>query len=169
MLFTDPDHIDATVASILIADKGAELEPLEVTRARHQESRLAVELNRVIAAIRAGMDPVLAAGQTREIQAGIATAKSVVERWERSHERVVPLSEADVRTVLSDADDLVQLLRTADRIGRAGLYQSFGISLKYEREAATGRELVRVRSQLCRGGGSPSPRTERPQYHHMCW
>lgn len=72
------------------------MEPLEVTRARHQESRLAVELNRVIAAIRAGMDPVLAAGQTREIQTGIATATSVVERWERSHERVVPLSEADV-------------------------------------------------------------------------
>ena len=89
-----------------------------------------------------------------EIQAGIATANAVVERWERSHERVVPLSEADVRAVLSDADDLVQLLHTADRIGRAGVYQSFGISLKYEREAATGRELVRVRSQLCGGGGS---------------
>lgn len=84
----------------------------------------------------------------------IATANAVVERWERSHERVVPLSEADVRAVLSDADDLVQLQHTADRIGRAGVYQSFGISLKYEREAATGGELVRVRSRLCGGGGS---------------
>ena len=65
----DPDHIDATVESILIADKGAELEPLEVTRARRPESRLAVELIQVIAAIRADMNPVLVAGQTHEIQA----------------------------------------------------------------------------------------------------
>jgi hypothetical protein len=61
--FTDSDHIDATVESILKADKGAEIEPLEVTQAWHQERRLVVELNRIIAAIRAGMDPVLASGQ----------------------------------------------------------------------------------------------------------
>jgi hypothetical protein len=98
---------------------------------------------------------VFEGGQPR---AGIATTNSIVERWERSHERVVPRSEADVRAVLSHADCLLQLLRTADRIGRAGVYDPFGISLKYEREA-TGRELVRVRSQPCGGGGSRPLRT----------
>ena len=55
------------------AEKNNDAEPPDVTRARLHERRLEEELNRVIAAIRAGMDPALAAGQTREIQASIAT------------------------------------------------------------------------------------------------
>src|ERR1035441_5120381 len=101
------------------AEKNNDAEPPDVTRARLHERRLEEELNRVIAAIRAGMDPALAAGQTREIQASIATAKSVIERWERSHERVAPLTEADVRIVLGQAADLTRLLQTGDRVERA--------------------------------------------------
>lgn len=149
----DKNHIDETLASILAAEMNNDAEPPDVTQARLHERRLGEELNRVIAAIRAGMDPALAAGQTREIQAGIATAKSVIERWERSHERIAPLTEADVRVVLGQAADLSRLLQTGDRVERAGVYRELGISLKYEKEAATGRELVRARSQLCRGGG----------------
>ena len=98
-------------------------------------------------------DPQLAAPQTRQVQASIAAADSIIGRWGQSNRQVAPLVEADVRIVLADTADLAQLLDTADRVERARIYEQLGISLKYEKEAATGRELVRARSQLCRGGG----------------
>ena len=149
----DPDHIDATIQSILEADNRAEAEPAEVTQARQSRRRLEIELDRLIAAIRAGMDPKLAAPQTREVQARIEVAHSTIQRWGRSNQRIAPLIEADVRIILADAADLTRLLQTGDRIDRARVYQQLGLSLRYEKIAATGRELVRARSQLCRGGG----------------
>jgi site-specific DNA recombinase len=151
--FADPQHIEATVQSIIKADEHAEAEPAEVTQARHNRHRLQTELDRLIAAIRAGMDPQLAALQTREVQSRIATADSAIERWERSNQRIAPLHERDVRLVLADTADLIRLLQTADRVERGRIYQQLGLILRYEKEAATGRELVHARSQLCGGGG----------------
>lgn len=158
---TSPDHLDATIASIIAADRESHTERPQVASARLQMQRLETELDRLIAAIRAGMDPALAAPQTREIQGRIAQAKSLIERSERSRERVGLLTEADVRAVLGETRDLVQLVRQADRIERAALYQALNLSLRYERKAATGQELVHVRSQLCRGGGTVSQRAAR--------
>ncbi|HVM13022.1 MAG TPA: recombinase family protein [Egibacteraceae bacterium] len=112
---TDPDHIDATVAAILAADRSAEAEPNEVVRARRRRQRLALELDRMLAAIRAGMDPVLAASQTRKIQAEIADAHSTIEGWERSQINAVPLDEDEVRDALTNAGGLVVMLAEADR------------------------------------------------------
>jgi site-specific DNA recombinase len=134
---TDSCHLDTTLASILDADTKADAEPSEVARARQQHHRLQVEMDRVFAAIRAGVDPTVAAAQTREIQSGIATASAAIERWERSQQRTAPLTEADVRAVLTEAEDLVRLLRDANRVERAGIYRELGLSLKYEKEAAT--------------------------------
>ncbi len=150
---TDGEHLDATVDAILTADRAASPEPAEVTRARRQQERLRVELDRILAAIRAGMDPELAAGETRKIQADIATAGAVVDRWEKTADRVAPLTEAAVRAVIADAGGLVGLLDAADRSERAVLYGALGLTLRYEKEAPTGRELVRVRLELCGGGG----------------
>ena len=108
-------HLDSTVAAILAADKKADAEPPEVTQARHREQRLGVELERVLAAIRAGMDPVLAAGQTRKIQADLMAARSVIERWGHSHEPPPPLGEPGVRAVLTEARGLVKLLEEQPR------------------------------------------------------
>jgi hypothetical protein len=58
-----------------------------------------------------------------------------------------------VRAVLTEARGLVKLLDAADRIERAALYRALGLSLRYEKEAPTGRELIRARLELCRGGG----------------
>jgi hypothetical protein len=55
--------------------------------------------------------------------------------------------------VVAGAADLTRLLQTGDRIDRSRVYQQFGLTLGYEKIAATGRELVHARSQLCRGGG----------------
>lgn len=150
---TDPDHLDATVAAIQTADEKADTEPADVTQARNREHRLAVELDRMLAAVRAGMDPTLAAGQTRKIQTDIMAARSIIERWGRSHERPTQLTEADLRAVLTETRGLVKLLGEADRIERAALYRALGLSIRYEKEAPTGRELVRAQLELCGGGG----------------
>jgi hypothetical protein len=57
-----------------------------------------------------------------------------------------------VRTVLDEAADLMQLADSSGRPERDTHYRPLSLSLVYETEAATGRELVRARSQLCRGG-----------------
>lgn len=150
---TDRDHIEATVTAIVAADRSAEAEPAEVAGARRQSQRLEVELERMLAAIRAGMDPALAAGQTRNIQADIATARSVIEQWERSHRSAVPLKQCDVRDALTQAGGLVLMLARSDRAERAALYQALGLRLRYEKQAPTGEERVHAQLELCRGGG----------------
>jgi len=150
---TDPDRLDSTVATIVDADEQAEIEPAEVTRARHQRHHLETELERLLAAIRAGMDPILAAGATRKIQAELRSAECLVEEWERSQGRTLPLGEAKVRAALAETSGLVRLLAEADRADRTDLYQALGIQLRYEREGSTGRERVHAQSTLRSGGG----------------
>lgn len=150
---TQPDQLDTTVAAILDADKQANPEPSDVTGARRNRQRLHLELDRVLAAIRAGMAPVLATAQTREIQAEIAAATTVVERWEQSQQRSAPLSEQDVRRALAHAGGPLDVLTGADRTDRAALYRALGISLRYEKDTATGLERVHARSQLTCSGG----------------
>jgi len=77
----------------------------------------------------------------------------VVERWARGCERPAPLAERDVRSVLSNARDLVELLGAAEHTKRANLYQALGLGLCYEKAAPTGRERVRARLELSGGGG----------------
>jgi DNA invertase Pin-like site-specific DNA recombinase len=149
----DPTHVEDTIAAVLGADTASGVEPAEVTQARHRERRLGVELERVLAALRAGMDPALAASQTRKIQANIVGARSAIERWERSHERPTPLHEEEVRAVLVEAQGMISLLAAAERSERAALYRSLGLALRYERKAPTGQELVHARLELCGGGG----------------
>ena len=150
---TEPDRIDATVAAVVHADKATGAEPAAITQAHQRERRLEVELERVLAALRAGMDPALAAGQTRKIQADIVATRSVIDEWEKSRERPTALAEADVRAALTEAGGLITLLWEADRTERASLYGALGLSLRYEKEAPTGREVVRARLELSRGGG----------------
>jgi hypothetical protein len=94
----------------------------------------------MLAAIRAGMDPELAASQTPKIQADIAAAESVIGKWERSHTRQRPLSESEVREALTQAGGLVLMLANADRAERAALYRALGLTLRYEKQAPTGQE-----------------------------
>lgn len=148
-----PEAIDATVAAILRADGGSTGEPVEVTEARRRSRELHVELDRMLAAIRAGMDPELAAGETKKIQGEIAAAAALITRWEQSTEGVAPLTETQVRAALLEAEGLIGLLDRADRADRADLYRALGLTLRYNKEAATGVERIHVRSQLSSSGG----------------
>ena len=106
----------------------------------------------MLAAIRAGVDPVIAATETRKIQADIIAAESVIDRWELSGERSSPLTDVDVREAIVVAGGLVGLLDEADRAERTALYRALGLRLSYEKQR-TGRELVHARLDLCSSGG----------------
>jgi hypothetical protein len=67
--FTAPKELEATAARIVRVDTEKVREPASVTHARREAERLGQELDRIIAAIRAGMDPVLTPDATRSIQA----------------------------------------------------------------------------------------------------
>ncbi len=70
------------------------------------------------------------------------TARATVDPWEHSAERTAPLTEEAVRLAFAEAGGIVGLLRECDRTERAELYKAFGLSLTYEKEAATGEERV---------------------------
>ena len=149
---TNPDHLDATVAAIIDADESNHRrEPAPVTRARRDTHRLAVELDRLLAAIRAGVDPVLAAGETRKVQLELAAAEATIRAWDDSPDRTQPLTHDQVLVALTAAGGIVGLLKGADRTQRSKLYTELGITIAYQRDAAT--ERVLVRSQLSGGGG----------------
>ena len=149
------------MATFREADDEADTEPADVARARNREHRLAVALDRMLDAVRAGMDPTLVAGRTRKIQTDIMTARSIIERWARSHDRPTQLGEADLRAVLTATSGLVKLLGEAERIEQAAPCSPLGLSLKYEKEAPTGRELVRAQLEPNGGGGSIGSRAAR--------
>lgn len=62
-ILTDPGHIDTTVATVLRADAKADPEPPDKRQARRQCQRLELELDRMLAAIRASMDPTWLPGR----------------------------------------------------------------------------------------------------------
>lgn len=152
-VLTGPDAIDSTIAAVLEADHAAGAEPADVATARRRHQRLQSELDRILAAIRAGMDPALAARETRSIQDELSAVESTIQRWEREPDRIAPLTESAVRETLAGAGSLVHLLQRADRVDRAKLYQALGISLRYTKEAATGLEVIQARLELRSSGG----------------
>jgi site-specific DNA recombinase len=149
----DDAHLDATVAAILAADQPTQGEPAAVTQARRRQQKLSKELDRLLAAIRAGMDPDLAVPETKKIQAELALLAAVIENSAGSSDLPAPLTEAEVRAALTEAGGLIQLLDSAGRTERAEMYRALGLSLRYEKTAATGQERVHARLQLKRSGG----------------
>ncbi|GAC1611369.1 MAG: hypothetical protein NVS3B26_23780 [Mycobacteriales bacterium] len=100
------------------------------------------------------MDPDLAVPETKKIQAQLAQLTAVIENSAGSSDRPAPLTEAEVRAALTQAGGLIRLLDTACRTDRAEMYRALGLSLRYEKTAATGQERVHARLQLKRSGGS---------------
>jgi hypothetical protein len=81
----------------------------------------------------------------------IAQARAVIEHWEGSHERVDPLTEADVRAVLDEAADLMQLVDRSDRAERPPA-TGRSTSPSYTKEKLRPGGNSSARSQLCQGG-----------------
>ena len=105
---------------MLAADATHAPEPPKVQAARRALRDLPVELDRVLAAIRAGMDPNLAVITTQQIQRDLAAAKATISAWEQQHDAPAPLTADDIREALGHAGDLAALLAGAERETRAG-------------------------------------------------
>ena len=114
--------LDSTVAVVLTADAECGSGLAHISATRRRQKQLSTELDRMLAAIRAGMDPRLAAGETRKIQAELAVATETIRDWELSDEPTRSLTEAQVREVIGSASALIQVLEEADRTDRAELY-----------------------------------------------
>jgi site-specific DNA recombinase len=84
---TDVEHRETTIAAVLAADATQAPEPPEVQAARRALRDLPVELDRVLAAIRAGMDPDLAVITTKQIQRDLAAAEATITAWEQATHR----------------------------------------------------------------------------------
>lgn len=96
------------MTAVLAAETDQPTEPTEIQTARRALRELPVELDRVLAAIRAGMDPDLATSTTKQIQRELAAARATITTWEHEDQHAQPLSAADIAWALDHAGaDLV--------------------------------------------------------------
>ena len=148
---TDPDNREATIDAVLAAEADHPAEPAEIQAARRALRELPVELDRVLAAIRAGMDPDLATSTTRQIQRELTAAQTTIASWEDEHQHAQPLSAEDIHQALEHAGDLAGLLAEAERETRARLYRTLDLVLNLD--PVGDPPTLDVRLQLCGGGG----------------
>lgn len=146
---TDADHRADTIAAVLAAEAERQPEPAHVARARRGLRELPVELERVLDAIRAGMDPQLATATTRNIQAELAAAEATLAAWHADHDQQQPLTAEDVVAALDHAGNLAALLAGAERESRARLYRTLDLDLQLDPL----QETLAARLQLHGGGG----------------
>ncbi|MDP1820909.1 MAG: recombinase family protein [Acidimicrobiales bacterium] len=148
---TDPGHRADTIAAVLDAEPESPAEPAQVQAARRAVRELPVELDRVLAAIRAGMDPELATRTTRQIQHDLAAAQATLAAWNADDHRPAPLTADDITAALEHAGDLAGLLAEAERETRARLYRTLDLVLNLD--PVGDPPTLDVRLQLCGGGG----------------
>lgn len=148
---TGPEHRGTTIAAVRDADAAAAPEPPEVQTARRALRDLPGELDRVLAAIRAGMDPDLAVATTKQIQRDLATANTTVTAWEHNHDTPSPLTADEISEALDHAGNLAAMLSEAERETRARLYQALDLELNLNPVGEP--PTLDVRLQLCGGGG----------------
>ena len=145
-----PQPRAATIVAVLAAETDQPAEPAEIQTARRASRELPVELDRVLAAIRAGMDPDLATSTTKQIQRELTAAQATITTWEHEHQRPQPLSAADVGRAPEHAGDLAGLLAEAERETRARLYRTLDLVLNLD--PVGDPPTLDIRLQLCGGG-----------------
>jgi hypothetical protein len=136
---------------VLAAEADQPAEPAEIQAARRALRELPVELDRVLAAIRAGMDPNLATSTTKQIQAELAAAEATIAAWEHANQPSLPLAADDIHQALEHAGDLAGILAEAERETRARLYRTLDLVLNLD--PVGDPPTLDVRLQLCGGGG----------------
>lgn len=149
-----PDRIGALAAEVVAADEAAVVDP-RVAGARRQAVEAQRKIERHLAALEAGLDPALVAERTRQAQAELATAETVLHLAPSSPD---PLTIEEVVATLEAVRRLPDLLEDADPETRHQVYKSLSISLRYRRDGQ--QEFVKVDAGLkgvdlgCVGGGT---------------
>lgn len=148
---TGPEHRDATIDAVLAADAERPAEPANVQQARRAQAELPVELDRIISAIRAGMDPDLATAATKQIQRDLAAAHATITAYELKNTKARTLTRDEITAALDHAGSLAQMLHDSERETRARLYQALNLELNLDPVGES--PTLDVRLQLCGGGG----------------
>ena len=143
------DRRAGTIAAVLAAEAEEPPEPALVAAARRSLRELPVELDRVLDAILAGMDPQLATGTTRKIQTELAAADATLAAWDAKHDPQPPLTADDIATALDQGGNLTALLVESERETRARLYRTLDLDLQLDPI----HETLAARLQLDGGGG----------------
>ena len=149
---TDAEHRASTLAAVIGAEANPEPDTPEVRAAKRAVRQLPVELDRVLAAVRAGMDPALAAVTTKQIQRELSAAHSALAAWNAAAgDTPRPPSPEELTAALDQAGNIAALLSAAERETRARLYQALDLDLHLD--PVGDPPTLEARLQLCGGGG----------------
>jgi chemotaxis regulatin CheY-phosphate phosphatase CheZ len=106
-------------------------EPPEIGRARSLAKDARDRLDRYMNAIEKGMDPALYVERSRAAQLELAAAEAIIRSYDADLEQ--PLTDDDLRNLLSRLDSIMRLLDHADAAERRGFYAELGLKLAYAR------------------------------------
>jgi hypothetical protein len=162
----EPDRLEDTCSRLAAAGESASAEAGREEAARRTLADCAERLARE--ALEAGTDPALVARWISEVQA----ERKVAEEELRRRRPAAALTEDDIRAMVENVGDLVDVLEAAEPATKAALYEGLGLALTYEPSERrvlveadlSGVRPVRVggatpdhygRSQLRRGAETP--------------
>jgi site-specific DNA recombinase len=161
---TSAERLDATVAEILEADRQQFDEPPELRRAQREADDARKRLDQHLAALDAGMDPILLTERTRTAQADLAAAKTVIDSYGSSKTR--EMTGDQVYGLLKSVGGLTALLGEADTEVRQRVYRSAGVHLRYQRTEKGEKITACLRVGLFRVGG---PSRANPDWRIQPW
>ncbi len=156
---SSPERLDATVAAILDADKHQSGEPAELRLARRQAHEARKKLDQYLAALDAGLDPVLVTERTRAAQVELAAATAVIDTYRGSEPHL--LTGREVHELLEGVGGLTTLLAHSDTAERQRVYRAAGVCLRYHRSEEGEKVIASLRVGLSRVGG--------PDYSNPEW
>ncbi|WP_233605794.1 hypothetical protein [Micromonospora sp. Llam0] len=117
----------ATLQAIADA-KHNDADQQHIAVAREKLAIIQTKLDRYRAALEAGTDPALVQQWTTQVQAETATAEAEL-RQVTGRRAMTP---AEIQTVVEELSGIANVLRTADPVDKAQVYQQLGLRLTYK-------------------------------------
>jgi hypothetical protein len=142
------------VAAVLDADNHQSSEPVELRRARRQAHEARKKLDQYLAALDAGLDPVLVTERTRAAQVELAAATAVIDTYKGSGSGLLTGQEVHE---LQGIGGLTTLLAHSDTAERQRVYRAAGVCLRYQRSKEGEKVIASLRVGLSRVGGPIDP------------
>jgi len=155
-------NLDDTIAEMLEHAALVDNEPPEARRARILANQAQDKLSRYLDAIEKGMDPALYVERAKTAQQELANAQAVIAQ----HAPVdkAPLSEDDLRQLLTRLGSIVGLLQHANPDERRQFYQELGLHLAYQRQADHEKVRASLGVEFFRVGGGTLYKNPRGLY-----
>ena len=123
----DPEHLDETCAQLAAATLEADdAETARVEAARRALADCDARLNRYRAALDGGADPTVVAAWISEAQGEKLAAQRTLSSVQRRE-----CSAGEIREMLDELGDIVDVLERADGLRKAELYAALGLTMTY--------------------------------------